>query len=361
MMSSGAQVLNPELYRRLQKNFGNVLIANPGEGFVATVRRGLDGRPKQQIAHSGEYYRVCCPYCKDTRNRLWVNHKFGAFDENTRSKNTHLAICYNENCLTHPAQRQRFENAIFLGMNWSQRKAVVVQRGSTHDDTLRVVSPPGTLVPVNQLADGHKVSAYLRSRGYSPEELGTSFHVDYCEFAEPKYPAAADRIVASVVMDGQLVGWQCRFIGDIDWKRAGMAKYYTRPGMPKRLMFYNYDQAKNYPLVVLTEGISDVWAVGPQAVAMLGKKLHASQERLLCDTWGEGVLVVMLDPDARDETDKLVQRLESKFAGGVVPVYLDEQDPGDLDRDVIWSIISEELKSRNYQMYSLEEKEGDIS
>jgi hypothetical protein len=162
-------------------------------------------------------------------------------------------------------------------------------------------------------------------------------------------------------MDGQLVGWQCRFIGDIDWKRAGMAKYYTRPGMPKRLMFYNYDQAKNYPLVVLTEGISDVWAVGPQAVAMLGKKLHASQERLLCDTWGEGVLVVMLDPDARDETDKLVQRLESKFAGGVVPVYLDEQDPGDLDRDVIWSIISEELKSRNYQMYSLEEKEGDIS
>jgi len=44
----------------------------------------------------------------------------------------------------------------------------------------------------------------------------------------------------------------------------------------------------------------------------------------------------------------------------VVPIYLDEQDPGDLDRDVIWSIISEELKSRNYQMYSLEEKEGDV-
>ena len=108
-MSSGVQPLNPELYRRLQKNFGNVLIANPGEGFVATVRRGLDGRPKQQIAHSGEYYRVCCPYCKDMRSRLWVNHKFGVFDENTRSKNTHLAICYNENCLTHPAQRQRFE------------------------------------------------------------------------------------------------------------------------------------------------------------------------------------------------------------------------------------------------------------
>lgn len=355
VMSSDLRPLNPELHRRLQKNFGNVLIANPGEGFVATVRRGLDGFPKQRVAHSGEYYRVCCPYCKDTRNRLWVNHKFGVFDENTRSKNTHLAICYNENCLSHPARRQRFENAIFRGMNWTQRKAVVVQRGSAQEEGLRTVSPPGTLVPVNCLPDDHKVSVYLRSRGYSPDELGTSFQVAYCEFAEPKYPAAADRIVASVVMGGQLVGWQCRFIGDINWKQSGVAKYYTRPGMPKRLMFYNYDQAKNYPLVVLTEGISDVWSVGPQAVAMLGKKLHPSQESLLCNTWGDGVLVLMLDPDAREETEKLVQRLEAKFAGGVVPIYLDAYDPGDLDRDVIWSIISEELRSRNYQMYSLDE------
>jgi hypothetical protein len=360
-MSSGDNPLNLELYKRLQRNFGKVLIANPGEGFVSTVHRGLDGRPKQQVAHSGEYYRVCCPYCKDTRSRLWVNHKFGAFDENTRSKNTHLAICYNENCLSHPARRQRFENAIFRGMNWSQRKAVVVQRGSTQDDGLRAVSPPGTLVPVNQLADDHKVSEYLRSRGYDPVELGEHFHVAYCEFAEPRYPAAADRIVASVVMDGQLVGWQCRYIGDIDWKQAGFAKYYTRPGMPKRLMFYNYDACKEYPLVVLTEGISDVWSVGPQAIAMLGKKLHMSQERLLCDTWGHGLLVILLDPDARDETDKLVQRLEHKFARGVVPIYLEGQDPGDLDRDTIWAIISAELESRGYEMYAVNTSEKDAT
>jgi hypothetical protein len=159
-------------------------------------------------------------------------------------------------------------------------------------------------------------------------------------------------------MDGELVGWQCRYIGDIDWKKAGFAKYYTRPGMPKRLMFYNYDQAKKYPLVVLTEGISDVWAVGPQAIAMLGKKLHASQERLLCSTWGKGLVVLLLDPDAKSETDDLVARLEHKFTGGVVPIYLTEQDPGELDRDAIWAIITHELKSRNYEMFSVDANEG---
>jgi hypothetical protein len=357
-MSNDPAPLNSELYRRLQKNVGNVVVANSGESFIATTRRGLDGSPRQHISHSGEYYRVCCPYCRDTRHRLWVNHRFGVFDENTRSKNTHLAICYNENCLAHPATRQRFENAIFRGMNWAQRKAVAVKQGEAQEEELKVVSPPGTLVPVNQLPTDHKVVAYLQTRGYSPEELGEQFHVAYCEFSDSRYPAAADRIVASVVMDGQLVGWQCRFIGDIDWKQAGIAKYYTRPGMPRRMMFYNYEQAKQYPLVVLTEGISDVWAVGPQGVAILGKHLHHMQERLLCETWGNGTLIVMLDPDAKDEVDNIVHRLEHKFAGGVIPVYLEGCDPGDLDREVIWEHISEELRARNYEMYQVTTKKG---
>ena len=68
----------------------------------------------------------------------------------------------------------------------------------------------------------------------------------------------------------------------------------------------------------------------------------------------------MLDPDARAETEKLAQRLEAKFLGGVVPIYLDERDPGDLDRDVIWSIISDELRTRNYEMYSVDTDEGDV-
>ena len=351
-MSSGVNPLNPELYKRLERNFGNILVANPGEGFVATTRRGLDGSPRQHVSHAGEYYRICCPYCRDTRHRLWVNHRFGVYDENTRSSNMHLAICYNENCLGHPANRQRFENSVFRGMNWSQRKTVTVKRGEIQPDELKVVSPPGTMVPVHQLPPDHKVVAYLQSRGYDPQELGTVFNIHYCEFADPQYPAAADRIVASVVMDGQLVGWQCRFIGDIDWKRAGISKYYTRPGMPRRMMFYNFDQAKQYPMVVLAEGISDVWSIGPQGVALLGKHLHPLQERLIVETWGKGTLIIMLDPDARDEVEKLVERLDHKFEGGVVPVYLEGQDPGDLDRDVLWSIITEELRSRNYDIYA---------
>lgn len=342
--------LNSELYTRLQRNVSTVKIANTGERFVSTVKRGLNGRPKELVSQTGEYYRVCCPFCKDTRHRLWVNHRYGVVDASTRSKNTHLAICYNESCLQHPARRQQFENMIFVGMNWAHRKSVVVDRGASQEDKVRTVDPPGVLIPVDQLDVASSAVSYLVGRGYDPVELGQKFNVSYCEFADARYPAAEGRIVASLMVDGQLVGWQCRYVGDVDWKSAGFAKYYTRPGMPKRLMLYNYDQAKNFPLVVLTEGITDVWSVGPQAVALLGKKLHSAQERILWQTWGHGTLVVMLDADARSEAEDIVRRLGPKFSRGVVPVYLDGVDPGELDREFVWDIINNEMKNSGYEM-----------
>jgi hypothetical protein len=345
-----AKPLNPELYTRLQRNVSTVVIANPGERFVSTVKLGINGRPKELVSQSGEYYRACCPFCKDTRHRLWINHRYGVIDEATRNKNTHLAICYNEDCLHHPARRRQLENMIFTGMNWAHRKSVTVSRGVSQEDKVRVVEPPGMLIPVDQLDPESPAVAYLISRGYDPVELGQRFNVSYCEFADSRYPASEGRIVAALMMDDQLVGWQCRYVGDIDWKSSGVSKYYTRPGMPKRLMLYNYDQAKAFPLVVLTEGVTDVWAVGPQAVALLGKKLHPSQERLLWQTWGHGTLVIMLDADAHEEITSLVNRLAPKFSGGVVPVYLEGADPGDLDREFIWDIITTKLKQSGYKM-----------
>ena len=203
---------------------------------------------------------------------------------------------------------------------------------------------------IDTLPADHRAVTYLISRGCDITELGVSFGVSYCEFAEPRYRAAEDRIVAPVYMHGKLVGWQCRHIGELDWKELGIAKYYTRPGMPKRLTLYNFDSARTFPLVVLTEGISDVWAVGPQAVALLGSKLHTSQERLVCQAWGTGTVVVMLDPDARESAEDIVRRLEPRISGGVVPIHLDGVDPGDLSREALWAIIINQLEQHGYTM-----------
>ncbi len=72
--------LNPDLFEALAASFGTVLIANEGERARVDYRPSW-GSPKGQVrlkavrTVSGEYYRVDCPFCTDTRKRLWINHQ----------------------------------------------------------------------------------------------------------------------------------------------------------------------------------------------------------------------------------------------------------------------------------------------
>src|SRR4051794_18793914 len=71
------------------------------------------GDLRLQVDHFGEQYRVCCPFCPDTRKRLYINHRWGLFDERTRSKNLWLAKCYNEDCLKCSLRRRSLYNDVF--------------------------------------------------------------------------------------------------------------------------------------------------------------------------------------------------------------------------------------------------------
>lgn len=72
------QPLRPELYRRLAYLFKHVDIAKQGEPMVTRVHlSAVSGKPKLKILSKGEEYRVTCPYCNDTRSRLYINHMWG--------------------------------------------------------------------------------------------------------------------------------------------------------------------------------------------------------------------------------------------------------------------------------------------
>src|SRR4051812_35871748 len=69
--------MNPDLYEALRQVFGHVVVVKHGEAF------GLAPRPmpvyrngklafKQDVREYGESYRIDCPYCNDTRQRLWI-------------------------------------------------------------------------------------------------------------------------------------------------------------------------------------------------------------------------------------------------------------------------------------------------
>ena len=89
--------LQPELYRRLESRLGPVIIANEGEELVGWAATDpCTGRPRLEVIMPGEYYRVSCPFCTDTRHRLYVNHRWGLWVPELRTDNLWLAHCFNE-------------------------------------------------------------------------------------------------------------------------------------------------------------------------------------------------------------------------------------------------------------------------
>lgn len=337
-----SHVLCPDLYNILRSNIsGGVIIANQGEACRTTSQPVSTGGLYTAITHSGEYYRVNCPFCRDTRHRLWVNHMFGQIDANGRPMRF-LANCYNENCLTDAANREAFNTMVLGYRNYNDRNTprFAVRPGEWIDPTqLGVVEMPGEVIPLGQLARAapdHPAVVYMcRERRYTVQMLD-HYELSYCTYA-PRYSEATGRIIIPIRMNGNLVGWQARYVGKTDWR--GTAKYYGMPGMKKRALLYNYDNAKKYPFVVVVEGATDVHTVGDTAVAILGKTLSTYQSTLMLNTWQNKPIILIFDPDAREEMTNTVTELRANGAIVVEVVLPGEHDCGDYDRRALWNII----------------------
>ncbi len=356
--------LNPTLYGLLRERFGKVLISAEGE-------KAIFGRPmtslrragvESNIIHEGEYYRLCCAYCNDTRFRLYVNHLWHTNDPATGRPMHHLAYCFNNGCLKeHYAD---FEERVF-GMLSAEARAAAsaaceVKEFVDDSDGFACAAMPGEVIPLADLPATHGAVRYLASRGYDPRELGDVYGVGVCVRAFGLYPAMSGRIFIPVFYKGERVGWQGRWPAD-DWKKRNAQKYYNLTGFKKSRVLYGYDNAAPLPYVIVTEGCSDVWSVGPGGVALLGKTVSPWQKELLRH-WAnkDGLLVVMLDPEAwtgeqKDQEaakfkhDALLSELTTMFRGRVVEVVLPGgRDPGSFSREVIRKIVKKQVRAAGH-------------
>ena len=125
-MSIDFRPLNPILYRALERRFGPVLVADEGSAMVSTRAPSAfnSDRTNLVILAAGEYYKVCCPFCRDSRHRLWINHMYGQPDT-SGFRNNWLAYCYNENCIDSPGRRQQLEHLIFGLTNRRERASAM--------------------------------------------------------------------------------------------------------------------------------------------------------------------------------------------------------------------------------------------
>ncbi|MFM9966052.1 MAG: hypothetical protein ACKV2Q_33140 [Planctomycetaceae bacterium] len=357
--------LNPKLYRALCRAFGHVKISNEGERYVASQQANnhRGGRHETPPSHSGEYYRASCPFCSDTRQRLFVNHMFAVRDA-TGDDHLYLAHCFNESCLdSRTRQRELFER--IYPYDYGLRQDSASFRGTVTQAPLRFeqVTPARLPAPLLALSSPGASAAniYLESRGFDTEELTAKWEVAFCPASRDPRPAFVDRLVLPIYTipfrfedspkedPTKLVGWQARAIHDCAEEHS---KYLTMAGMKKNECLYGLPQAINSdePIVVV-EGATDVWRLGRNAVATLGKSISPKQLYLFVRHFDGRPAAVMYDADAATECRKAADKIREmrRSMRDDAPVRTVEltrgrSDVGECKRADAWNAIHRALR-----------------
>jgi len=355
--------LNESLYAMLQRAFKEVKIANEGQAFDARLTRNPINPDKLKlVGEFGEYYCVCCPWCKDKRFRLWINHRWG-----TRLRGRilrHTFVCYNEHCEEDPKFRQWLEEKLTPYVARGRQSQVAVSTGKKDGGTLKAISLPES-TPLHLLPSNHPVLGWLRGRGCNPQELGEEFDVRWCDYSPrlPQFNKLIFPIYAEGKDDGQLhcYGFQARYFDP--YSESGTpedqgVKFYTAPGTKVTKMLYNGFRCAKSPIVAVGEGPFDATRLGQRmGVAVFGKGVSKTQENLLWRTWGTAgaIIVLAFDHDAwlsekhgrsAEKLEELHRRMQGAWRAVVRLRFSAGEDPGSTPRKKLHSMIIGELEKK---------------
>jgi hypothetical protein len=340
-------VLNPELFATLKSAFGAVRVANEGMEMTGAYVSGLAGKGRFVPAESGEYYRVNCPFCSDTRHRLYVNHRWGVRDENTGGRFRWAAHCFNEDCLAEPDNRAELVRMTI----WYQRNGGSGRVGlatpivAARPLELTPIPLPRDFVPLGDLPDDHLALQFLRGRHFNPRGVAARWGVGFSARASCSLTVHGRLVVPfrrpAAGGGTETVGWQCRRLID-DGDGVDVTKYLTARGFRRSVYLYGAERvpADGGPLVVC-EGVTDVWRYGDGAVAVLGKFASHAQRQILLRLSAGRPVVVAFDGDARADADELAAHLAEDKRQSVLyrddnPVRVlplpPDADPGSLRR-----------------------------
>jgi hypothetical protein len=331
-----------DLYRKLKEIFRHVEIANEGQELQDRYRK-VGYQIRHEVVSPGEYYRVNCPFCGDSRKRLWINHRFAEFK--------HLAVCYNETrCLSGQLGAQSRKDLWAIVFGNANRVVLPVAEGTRRDidAELQEIGLPGDILFLTELTPDHEAIKYLVSKKYDTGYLTTNYGVGYCtSVLSNEHRPLTNRIFIPIIMHGKLIGWQGRYVGDIDWKARRVQKYFNLKGMHKSNVLYGFDSAVKSDTVVLCEGVPDAWRIGTNAVALLGNSMAANQKALIVKHFAGKKIAVMLDGLAYDDSVSIVNSLAPYFGSDVFAVPCPAKDPGELTTEECWQAINKAMRSTN--------------
>jgi hypothetical protein len=246
-------VLNPALYEAMAAVFGadNVRVTYDGIPMSGTYVRDLHGRPRFQPVIRGEYLVTHCPYCRDRRWRLWINHSWGTKDPETGYPRYWLAICFNEDCLRKGDNLEHLKESL---SNYRVQAASggieipVVMSGPAA--RLRVNSLPPDFVLLSNLSRRHIARTYVVERRFDPVELAQVWGIGFASdqwvgrgrLVIPLRARLKDAGIATKIDAYQIVGYQRRLLGPPRVLANGKKEPKYLTDGPKSELLYGLDR-----------------------------------------------------------------------------------------------------------------------
>ncbi len=177
---------------------------------------------------------------------------------------------------------------------------------------------------------------YLESRNFDPEYLEKTFDLKGTgPIGDYKH-----RIIAPITLQDTLVSYQGR-----DITNRAKLKYKAcrnvNEAFPHKHTLYGADLAKSERVIVV-EGITDVWRLGPGAVASFGTSFTSAQIKMLCKEWKQAFVLFDSEPAALQAANHLGTTL-AVTGMDVEILSLDKGDPGDM-KQCDASALMKELK-----------------
>lgn len=190
--------------------------------------------------------------------------------------------------------------------------------------------PTSLQLPGSDLNKYHR--KYLKKRNFDPDYIIKQYKIQGTGPLERWNKIDfSSRIIIPIYQGGQLISFQARDItGKTDLRYKGCPLQYSVKDYKHTL--YNLDSV--YPLtdalLVVVEGIMDVWRMGPGFVASFGTSLTDYQIRVLA-AYDHVMFLFDPEPDAQRKAQTYAERLASLGRQAEVLQMEAGKDPGDLD------------------------------
>lgn len=183
------------------------------------------------------------------------------------------------------------------------------------------------LMDMNKLAIDHDIV-------YVPSDGGVIFR------DRKPLITSAERVIFPVKCNAELVGWQMRSIPNTFYgSREDVVRYYHL--FNKGNFLYNYDKAKKYQVVVVTEGVKKALKF-PNGVATLGKGISSKQLDLIQE-WDFITLLLDGDDKGQEAAEKVMRCIENgpKTIININLMDYGYESPDDATSEALGKIVSD--------------------